>query len=139
LTTRAGAAGGGNAGSQDHVGPRMIVASRKLTLTRSGKVELSLKCPLAETLGCHGSVTLETAARVAAGSAAEAAARQRLRLGKASFRIPGGQTRTVTVRITRRGRALLRAKRRMAVRVLVTGIDKTGNKRQVVKRLTLRA
>ncbi len=139
FTTAAGRPGGGNAGSKDRTGPRMVVASRKLTLTRSGKVKLSLRCPLAETLGCHGSVTLQTAAKLATGSAADAAARMRLRLGKASFRMPGGQTRTVRVRITKRGRALLRRKRRLAVRVLVTGIDKTGNKKQIVKRLTLRA
>ena len=139
FTTAAGRPGGGNAGSRDRTGPRMVVAGRRVTLTRSGKVKLSLRCPLAETLGCHGSVTLETAAKLAAGSAAESAARRRLRLGKARFRIPGGQTRTATVRVTRRGRALLRRKRRSAVRALVTGIDKTGNKRQIVKRLTLRA
>jgi streptogramin lyase len=137
--TEAGPAGEGNAGNRDRTGPRMAVAGRKLTLTRSGKVKLSLKCPLAETLGCHGSVTLQTAAKVAAGSGAEAAARKRLRLGKARFRIRGGQTRTVTVRIARRGRALVRRKGSLRVRVLVAGIDKTGNKRQIAKRMTVRA
>jgi streptogramin lyase len=135
FTTAAGAAAGGT-GSKDRTGPRMVVASRRLRLTRSGTVRLSLRCPLAETLGCHGRVRLETAAKLRAASAA---ARRRLRLGTASFRIAGGQTRTVTVRITKRGRALVRAKRRLAVRVLVTGRDKIGNKKRVVKRLPLRA
>jgi len=137
--TPAGPPGAGNPGSRDRTGPRMVVAGRKLTLTRSGKVKLRLTCPLAETLGCRGAVTLETAAKVAVGSTADAAARRRLRLGKARFRIPGGQTRTATVRVTKRARALLRRKPRSTVRVLVTGIDKTGNKRRVVKRVTLRA
>jgi streptogramin lyase len=141
FTTISGPAGGGgnvgsgNAGSRDRTGPRMLVASRKLTVTRSGNVKVSLTCPLTETLGCHGSVTLETAAKLAAG----AAAHKRLRLGSASFRIGGGQTRAVTVRISKRGRALLRAKRRVSVRVLVTGIDKIGNRKQIVRRLNLRA
>jgi virginiamycin B lyase len=138
FTTTAGG-GGGDQGSRDRSGPRMVLGGRKLTLIRSGKVKLSLKCPLAETLGCHGTVTLETAAKLAAGSDAAAAARRRLRLGKARFRIPGGQTRTATVRVTKRGRALLRRKRRLAVRVLVTGIDKSGNKRRIVRRRTLGA
>jgi streptogramin lyase len=139
FTTAAGSPGGGNAGTRDRTGPRMVVASRRLKLTRSGKVKLSLRCPLAETLGCHGGVTLETAAKMAVGSAADAAALRRLRLGKARFRIPAGQTRTATLRVTRRGRALVRRKQRLTVRLLVTGIDKTGNKRRIVKRLTLRA
>jgi hypothetical protein len=135
--TEAGPAGGGNAGNRDRTGPRMAVVGRTLTLTRSGKVKLSLKCPLAETLGCHGSVTLQTAAKVAAG--AEAAARKRLRLGRARFRIRGGGTRTVTVRVNKSGRALIRRKGRLRVRVLVTGIDKTGNERQIAKRMMVRA
>ena len=139
FTTAAGAAGGGNLGPRDRTGPRMVVASRKLTVTRSGKVKVSLRCPLTETLGCHGSVTLETAAKLATGSAANAAGGKRLRLGRAIFRIASGQTRTVTVRITKRGRVLVRAKRVITVRVLVTGIDKSGNKKQIVKRLPLRA
>jgi streptogramin lyase len=132
-------AGGGKAGSRDRTGPRMGVASRKLTITRSGTVKVSLRCPLTETLGCHGSVTLETVAKFAAGSSAGAGAHKRLRLGSARFRIGGGQTRAVTVRISKRGRALLSAKRRLGVRVLVTGIDKLGNRKQIVKRLNLRA
>jgi hypothetical protein len=135
FTAAAGPAGGGGAGSGDRSGPRMVVRSRKLSLTRSGKVKLALRCPLAETLGCHGRLTLETAAKLRTG---RAAARKRLRLGQATFRIAAGQTRRVTVRITKRGGALVHAKRRIAVRVLVTGIDKTGNKRRIVKRLPLR-
>jgi virginiamycin B lyase len=125
--TEAGPAGGGNAGNRDRSGPRMVVAGRRLTLSRSGRVKLTLKCPLAETLGCHGSVALQTAAR------------PRLSLGRARFRIRGGQTRSVTVRVNKSGRALTRRKGRLRVRVLVTGIDKTGNKRRIAKRMTLRA
>jgi len=131
-------AGGAKAGARDRTGPRMVGTSRRLTITRSGKVKVSLRCPLTETLGCHGSVTLETAAKFAAGRAAGAAAHKRLRLGSASFRIGGGQTRAVTVRISRHGRALLRARRRLGVRVLVTGIDALGNRTRVVKRINLR-
>jgi hypothetical protein len=115
----------------------MAVAGRRLRLTRSGRVKLSLRCPLAETLGCHGGVTLETAKKVRTGGRGKA--RKRLRLGRTSFRIAGGQTRTVRVRISKRGRALVRRKRRLAVRALVTGIDKTGNRKRIAKRLTLLA
>jgi hypothetical protein len=69
----------------------------------------------------------------------QTAARKRVRLGKARFRIAGRQTRTVTVRVSKPGRALIRRKGRLRVRVLVTGIDKTGNKRRIARRMTVRA
>jgi streptogramin lyase len=140
LTTRSGSggAGGAKAGARDRTGPRMVVTSRGLTITRSGKVKVTLRCPLTETLGCHGSVTLETAAKFAVGRGTGATGRKRLRLGSARFRIAGGQTRAVTVRISKRGRALLRAKRRLGMRALVTGIDALGNRTQIVKPINLR-
>lgn len=131
FTTLAGPAGGG--GSVDRTGPRMLVISRALRLTRAGTVSVAIRCPLIETLGCHGNVALDTAARLARGG------KKPLRLGKANFRIPGGKTRTLTVRISKNGRVLVRAKRRLAVIVVVTGIDKSGNVRKIGKKLKLRA
>jgi hypothetical protein len=84
-------------------------------------------------------VRLETAAKLPTARRGRATTRRRLRLGKAGFRIAGGQTRTVTVRVAKRGRALVRRKRRLTIRLLVTGIDKTGNEKRIVRKLTLRA
>jgi streptogramin lyase len=129
FTTTPGAVvvGGGNPGSQDRTGPRMAVVSHGLILTRSGRVNVSLRCPLSEPLGCHGSVTLLTTM-----------AHKRLQLGRANFRIPGGQTRMVTVRVTKRGRSLVRARRRLTVSVVVIGIDTFGNQKRTTLRRTLK-
>ena len=66
----------------DRTGPRVRVASGSLILTRAGRTVVSLRCPLVETLGCRGTVRLETAQAVRRGrragdTAAGAAARLR--------------------------------------------------------------
>jgi hypothetical protein len=104
-------------------GPAMRVVSRSLILTRSGLVRIALACPLAETLGCHGTVAIQTAGSI--------------KLGSARFVIGGGRTRVLQLRISRRGRALVRRLHRVRVRVLVTGLDVLGNRRAVVVRLPL--
>jgi hypothetical protein len=104
-------------------GPAMRVVSRSLILTRAGLVRIALACPLAETLGCHGTVAIQTAGLVT--------------LGSARFVIGGGRTRVVKVRVSRRGRALVRRLHRVRVRVLVTGLDVLGNRKTEVVRLGL--
>jgi streptogramin lyase len=122
--------------SDDRTGPRVRVASGSLRLTRTGRVAISLRCPLAETLGCRGVVRLETANRFAVG-AGRATPRRVLRLGSARFRIGGGQTRAVTIVVSRRGRALVRRLDRVRVRVVVTASDASKNRRIVRARLRL--
>ena len=114
----------------------MRVASGSLVLTRAGRVAISLRCPLAETLGCNGVVRLETVERLAVGTG-RAAPRRVLRLGVAHFRIGGGQTRAVTIAVSRRGRALVRRLGRVPVRAVVTAADASGNRRIVRARLRL--
>jgi hypothetical protein len=122
--------------SGDRTGPRVRVASGSLRLTRTGRVAISLRCPLAETLGCRGVVRIETANRFAV-STGRAAPRRVLRLGSARFRIGGGQTRAVTIVVSRRGRALVRRLDRVRVRVVVTASDASGNVRTTRARLRL--
>ncbi len=140
LTTTGAAGGGGGgsgpSGSRDLTGPSVRVASGSLILTRTGRVAISLRCPLAETLGCRGVVRLETANRFVVG-AGRAARRRVLRLGVAHFRIGGGQTRPVTIVVSRRGRALVRRLDRLRVRAVVTASDSSGNRRIVRARLRL--
>jgi hypothetical protein len=125
-TTSSGPAGGGGGStSADHSGPRLVVVSRALVLGSRGRVRISLRCPLAETLGCRGTVRLETIGK------------RRLRLGATSFRIGGGQARAVSIHLTRRARALVRRRHRLTVRALVSARDAAGNRGRTVKRLKL--
>jgi streptogramin lyase len=125
FTTRAG--GGGptptTPTTPKRPGPAMRIVSRSLVLTRAGLVRITLACPLAETLGCHGTVAIQTAGSIT--------------LGRARFVIGGGRTRAVQVRVSRRGRTLVRRRHRVRARVLVTGLDVLGNRRTEVVRLNL--
>lgn len=129
--------GGATTGPGDRIGPRMRIVGRVLRLTRGGRVRITLHCPLAETLGCRGRVRLETVARLGTRPAA-AAARRRLRLGGAGFRIGGGVTRVITVRVSPRGRALARRRAGLPARAVVVAFDASDNRRTTVKRLLIR-
>ena len=118
--------------SGDRTGPSVRVLSRALVLTRSGVVRVSLRCPLAETLGCRGRVRLVTVALLASG-------RHPLLLGSVAFRIGGGQTRTVAIRVPRCGRTLVRSRRTgVWVRATVVAADVSGNRATTARRLVLR-
>jgi streptogramin lyase len=134
--TTAGTPGSGRGtgpSSRDRTGPRMRIGGAAL-LARRGRVSLSLGCPLAETLGCRGRVRLvRMPPRGAVGIA-----RAPLRLGSAPFRIGGGQTKAVVVRLTPRARALLRARGALRVRAVARAVDAAGNDRETGRRLALR-
>jgi len=123
--TRPGATRGAGARA-DRRGPRMALLRRRLTVDSAGRVRVALRCPLAEPLGCRGTVRL-------------LAGRRSVRIGSAGFRAGGGQARTVALRVSRRGRALLRAARRVRARVVVTARDAAGNRTRTAVRVTLRA
>jgi hypothetical protein len=116
---------GAASAARDRTGPRMRIG-RGALVARRGRVAISLGCPLAETLGCRGRVRL---VRVAPRG---------LRLGSAPFRIGGGQTKAVVVRLARRARALLRARRALRVRAVAWAVDAAGNDRETGRRLVLR-
>jgi streptogramin lyase len=123
-TLRAGEGGtiGGATTDTDRTGPTMRVAGRALRLVR-GRLRVRLGCPLAETLGCRGTVTLRA---------------RRLKLGSASFRIGGGQTKTVSIRVSRRAAARVRRGHRLRATLTVIGIDASGNRKTTTRRLTVR-
>jgi streptogramin lyase len=134
--TTAASGGGGTPSSRDTSGPKIGVATPPPASTGRPLVTISLGCPLSETLGCHGRVRLETVAKLKAG-ATRATARQRLVLGSARFRIPAGQKRNVSIPVSRRGRSLVRKLHRVRARVVVTGLDASGNRQTTVTRVTL--
>ena len=79
---------------------------------------------------------LETVAKLAVG-AARVSARHRLVLGSARFRIRAGQKHDVKIPVSRRGRSLVRKLHHVRVRVIVTGVDASGNRQTTVTRVTL--
>ena len=138
-TARGPATSGPTAGgSRDTTGPKVVVAapSPAAAPADGGTLTIDIGCPLAETLGCRGSVTLDTVLRRSGG---RAAAVHRTRLGSARFTLGAGEKKAVKVRLSRTGRKIVHAKRRLRVRVLVTARDHSGNRTTTVRALTLSA
>jgi PKD repeat protein len=103
-----------------------------------GAVAVELTCP-ASKQRCAGTVRVETAAALAAGTGGKRRGRgaQRLVLGSASFALPGGRAETVGVALGQRGKALLRTRGRLAVLVIVAAHDQLGDPYSGTVRLTL--
>ena len=125
--------GGRGAEPSDRTAPLMRVASGSL-VARAGRVTFTLRCPLAETLGCRGLVRLVTIPPAGARGAAAVP----LRLANAALRIGGGQARTLSLRLTPRARALVRNRARLRIRAVVVAVDAAGNRGTISRRLVLR-
>jgi 6-phosphogluconolactonase (cycloisomerase 2 family) len=93
------------------VARRMRISRRTLLLSRSGHVRVALTCP-AGGPDCSGAVTIRRAA-------ATGAARRPVLLGARRFTAAAGTTRSVAIRLSRRGRAFVRRAGRLRVRVSV--------------------
>jgi Ca2+-binding RTX toxin-like protein len=100
------------------------VRTRKVTLTRrNGKLvaKLSVACPAGEAGGCRATVQLTTAKAVKLGSVKLIAL-----LGTQKVSLKGGQTKTVTFKLTG-GVAKLASHGKLAARASVVSQDAAGN------------
>jgi hypothetical protein len=109
----------------------MAVAGKALKVKANGSVSLSLACPASEPGGCLGSLSLETVGGVRAG--------KKIKLGKGAFRIAGGRSAAVPLRLSKRNRSLIRKLRKVQVLVIVAARDQVGNATTTRKKLTLKA
>jgi hypothetical protein len=106
-----------------------------------GALSVMLACPADRTL-CAGTVSIETAAALAAkrvGRGPKKRRARRLLLGHAVFSIPGGHSMTVKVRLSAKGAALLRSRRRLSVLIVVAAHDSLGDPGTATLAMTLKA
>ena len=105
-----------------------------------GALSVTLACPATKTL-CAGTVSVETAAALAAkkGKGRRKPKPSRLLLGHAAFSIPGGHSATVKVRLSAKGAALLKSRKRLGVLVIVAAHDPLGDPGTTTLAMTLRA
>ena len=108
----------------------MRVLTRSLVLAHNGRVQVSLACPLAETLGCSGTATLDSLKK---------GGRAVTRLGRASFRVGAGQSHLYSIKLSHAEQRLVRKLRQLGVELIVRATDSAHNHRTTTKRLTLRA
>ncbi len=127
-----GGSGGGPSPAPDVSAPAMNVAVKALKLTSNGVVSVPLSCPASEQGGCQGTLSLQAAV-------GRASHRRSVRLGKVSFRIAGGKTATVKVRLSKKCQRLVKKVRRLTMVAIVYASDRAGNAKTTKKTLTLTA
>ena len=108
----------------DRGAPVMRLLTRTMRLSRRGRVSLRLSCPAAERRGCRVRVTLRTRSR------------RPVTLGSKAARVAGGTSRTISIALSRRGRALAR-RGRLGVRITIAARDADGNRRTSTATRTL--
>ncbi len=114
-----------NPAMPDRLAPRMTIAAKLIKVGRSGNVRLGLSCPKTEPGGCGGTIRLETLS----GS----------KLAGASFRVAGGKTGPLGMRLSTRGRKLLQRSRDLLAAATIHARDEAGNARTEKVKLVLRA
>jgi VCBS repeat protein len=115
----------------DVTAPSMTVIGKALKLKTNGAVSLALTCPASEPGGCAGRVSIDTVVQVRAG-------KRKVKLGTGSFRIAGGKSGAVKLRLSSKNRALVKRLRRVRVLVTIDARDQVGNARTSRQSLTLK-
>jgi hypothetical protein len=110
--------------------PRIDITRRRLGVSRRGKVAIPLKCETTRVI-CRGTLKLTATRRTKSGR------RVRVVVARAEFLVPAGGTLNRKVRLTRAGRRLLAANRRVRTRakfVLVSSSGKVTRRDRVTLR-----
>jgi hypothetical protein len=93
---------------------RLILPSRSVTATASGRVPLRISCSAHVGAACRGTVTLEVAVHSTRASTARVRVKK-LKIARAKFSVAPGRKATIRVRLSRRGRQLLAKKSSLKV------------------------
>jgi VCBS repeat protein/FG-GAP repeat protein len=138
-----GSTGGGTTlGGQpapDTSGPVMAVAGKTVTMDRGGAVMLPLSCPASETVGCQGTVSLDAFLRVRSSAGHSRSALRRVKLGRGSFRVGGGKSAAVKLRLSKKTQRLVRKLKKVRVVAVIDARDHAGNARTTKQALVLKA
>jgi hypothetical protein len=108
----------------DRTAPIVRIRARSSKMSKTGRVTLTVTCPASERL-CAGRVAL----RKRASSAS---------VGSRAFRLGGGQSAQVRVRLSRSAQRTVKRHRRLAVRITATARDAAGNRGTARRTLTVR-
>jgi len=119
--------------------PDAKLASTSLTATSSGTVSIKVTCPATESR-CTGTVTLRTLNAVIASTAGSKKPKARvLTIASGSFKVAGGKTATVTLRLSAKARTLLKRTHVLQVRATIVAHDSAGATHTRQTTVTIRA
>jgi hypothetical protein len=120
--------------------PDVVIVGGASPVSTSGTFTVKLSCPAGEST-CSGTVTLKTLKAVVASVGHVAKAKSKaaiLTLATGSFTVAGGQTKTVTLRLSSSGRTLLARSHMLSARATIVAHDPAGSSHITVVTLTLR-
>ena len=115
-----GTQGGGNS-VLDTTAPKVSLAAKSLRASKSGTVSFRVKCPATET-SCKIALKLKNGGKSAASK---------------TVTVKGGQTVTLTLKLNKATRALLKHGS-LKVSAVMTATDAAGNRKTTTRKLTLR-
>ena len=109
-----------------------------MTLEKHRYLQIPLRCPAHETDGCTGTTTIRTTRKVPGRLRTP---RRVVFVKNQTFAIDGGQTKTITTRLTRENAAILRRLKKVRVQIITKAQDEAGNTRTTTtsKRILLKA
>ena len=105
-------------------GPNARISGRTVRLTRRGVARIRISCPRSLPSACSGRLALQTLRGV--------------RLGDARYTVAAGASKAVAVRLTQRGRRIVRRERRLPIRATARARGGFGPK-TTIQELTIRA
>jgi hypothetical protein len=121
--------------------PFARLATSSVSVTRSGALSIKISCPANETR-CSGTVTLRTLSAFSTAGRGTGAGGSRgasaLKLAAAPFTVAGGRVKSVPLRLSARGRALLAARQRLPARATILAHDPAGAVHTTQATVTLR-
>jgi hypothetical protein len=121
---------------ENKVPPRATLAGASLSVSASGVLALKVSCQAGAPI-CTGTVSLRTAAAVSA-RAPTRAKKQILALAGGSFSLTGGQTKTISLRLSAKARKLLLRLHSLRARATLLSHDAAGETSKVEEFVTLR-
>lgn len=101
----------------------------------NGSVQVALSCPSTKVL-CAGTIDVRTADAIAAS--ARKPSKKVLTLGTASFSLSGGAKKSVVIKLSAAGTALLKKDRKLTVDIVIAAHDSYGDPLTKTLTLTLR-
>jgi hypothetical protein len=111
------------------------VAGTSVTVTSAGALSIKLSCP-AGVATCSGTITLRTVSAVSAS--AHQAKKAILTLATGSFSVTGGQTKTITLHLTAKAKALLARSKTLGARSTIVAHNAGGASTTTLAVLSLR-
>jgi hypothetical protein len=111
--------------------PLLRAPGRVLRATRNGTVRLGVECPETATEPCRGTIRLEAQVRRRRAAAQAAGS---LVIARRAYSVSRGEKEAVKLRLTRAGRRLLRKRRTLSVKAVITrrGGPNIGQRTQTV-------